>query len=108
MVALGAYAFGSTAIIAAEIRKDAFSGSMGAVLEGKIEPGDLEKLRSFIHDEPALEIYLASPGGDLAEAMKIGRLLRALKVTTIVPDAGVPTDLQEKTALIPSLDDHDR
>ena len=30
-------------------------------------------------------IYLASPGGDVAEAMKIGRLLRALGWTAIVP-----------------------
>ncbi len=69
--------------------------SYGFVLEGKIEPGDYDKLRTVYGDVranqfylgslKANELYLASPGGDLAEAMKIGRLVRALKLHTIVP-----------------------
>ena len=53
------------------------------ILEGKIEPGDYEKLLKLIYliNEDCGEnkycargIYLASPGGSLVEAMKIGRL----------------------------------
>jgi hypothetical protein len=73
------------------------------VLEGQIEVGDYDKLRDFLvanrdygtSSGPACfaeyldgcpeEIYLASPGGDVAEAMKIGRLIRALGWATIAP-----------------------
>ena len=73
------------------------------VLEGQIEPGDYDKLRDFllvkrdyeegdrcpaIYDDSSLcpeQIYLASPGGDVAEAMKIGRLVRALGWDAVVP-----------------------
>jgi hypothetical protein len=75
---------GSRPVAAAEIRADP-SVNLGAVLEGKIEPGDFEKVRSFLLSEYSLEIFLASPGGDLAEAMKIGRLVRSLKLETVVP-----------------------
>jgi hypothetical protein len=71
------------------------------VLEGKIEPGDYDKIRDSlviardydpVPECPATyldgcpdEIYLASPGGDVAEAMKIGRLVRTLGWSAIVP-----------------------
>jgi len=70
-------------------------GSFGFVLEGNIEPGDYDKLRNVYGDVranqfylgslQANQLYLASPGGDLTEAMKIGRLVRALKLHTVVP-----------------------
>ena len=68
---------------AAEITGD----SDEVVLEGNIEAGDYDKLRGFILKNEVYpgEIYLASPGGDLAEAMKIGRLLRELRWDTVVP-----------------------
>jgi hypothetical protein len=73
------------------------------VLEGQIEPGDYEKLRDFLVvgrdygfngpscsaiylDGCPKEIYLASPVGDLAAAIKIGRLIRALGWATNVPN----------------------
>jgi hypothetical protein len=73
------------------------------VLEGQIEPGDYDKLRDFLLvtrdyspvDDPRCsatyedgcpeEIYLASPGGDVAEAIKIGRLVRTLGWAATVP-----------------------
>lgn len=55
------------------------------VMEGPIEPGDCEKLKIFISKQGAHRIYLASPGGNLREAMEIGRLVRTLKLQTIVP-----------------------
>jgi hypothetical protein len=71
-------------VAGAEIR----SSFGGAVLEGKIEAGDSDKLKNFIrHGDffPPLRLFLYSPGGNMAEAMKLGRLVRSLKVETVVP-----------------------
>src|SRR5262245_53350139 len=75
-------------------------GSFGFVLEGRIEVGDYEKLRNaygdirknqFLIGSPGFNwLYLASSGGDLAEAIKIGRFVRALKLQTIVPSRSGP------------------
>jgi hypothetical protein len=71
------------------------------ILEGRIETGDYDKLLKLI-DERCGEaadcpnvIFLASPGGDLIEAMKIGRLVRKLRLETSVPIdvPPVPSDL---------------
>ncbi len=71
---------------AAEIRIDSSSTIFtGAVLEGKIEPGDFQKFRDFVLNNSVVQIYLASPGGNLGEAMKIGILIRLLKLSTVVP-----------------------
>jgi hypothetical protein len=68
------------------------------VLEGEIEPGDYAKLRNLVDPNADSgvggdwfgdtydDIYLASPGGSLLEAMKIGRLVRALRWRTAVPE----------------------
>jgi hypothetical protein len=92
---------------AAEIRADpSDKGDLGIVLEGKIEPGDFDKLRTFIFQgEGGFKIYLASPGGDLAEAMKIGRLVRLLKMATIVPERPLSDELFEKLADRHGLED---
>jgi hypothetical protein len=92
MAAIAACAVSVAPLRAADIRGDMQNG---VVLEGKIEAGDYNKFRSVYGEKStnqfyigmlgANEIYLASPGGDLAEAMKIGRLVRALKLRTIVP-----------------------
>lgn len=77
---------GSISAEAADIRVDPSLGSSGAVLEGKIEPGDFDKFRSFIfHGKKVVQIYLASPGGNLGEAMKIGLLIRLLRLSTVAP-----------------------
>jgi hypothetical protein len=66
-------------------------------LEGQIVSGDYEKLRSVaedlglnIRDNPhqafPVVLHLFSPGGDLAEAIKIGRLVRALRWWTSTPE----------------------
>ena len=91
-------ASGQLAVDAAEIRADP-RYSFRVILEGRIEAGDFDKLRSFVFDDDRgkylIEIYLASPGGDLAEAMKIGRLVRSLKWTTSVPDKSVTPEISE-------------
>jgi hypothetical protein len=72
---------------AAEIRLDpSGAGIARAVLEGRIEPGDFEKFTDFVlKRENAVELYLASPGGNLGEAIKIGMAIRQLNLSTIVP-----------------------
>jgi hypothetical protein len=99
IVAVGAFGANFTPLSAAEI--SAISSSR-VVLEGEILSGDYDKLRNLIdpnaypqvgvggiggdwYGDRYDEIYLASPGGSLSEAMKIGRLVRALRWQTIVP-----------------------
>jgi hypothetical protein len=87
MTLLVAFIVAIRTVDAAEIRLDpSREKPKGAVLEGKIEAGDFAKFKSFIlGGDPVVEIYLASPGGNLAEAMKIGRLVRLLNLSTVVP-----------------------
>lgn len=69
---------------AAEIR--AFARTW-VLLEGKIEKGDYDKIFKIadILSGTTQGIYLFSPGGDVVEAMKIGRLVRSLRWTTNAP-----------------------
>ena len=65
------------------------------VLEGKIVAGDYDKLRNFLgtksnFDKISDGVFLASPGGNVAEAMRIGRLIRTLRLSTDAP-SGPPT-----------------
>lgn len=70
--------------------------SMLVLLTGEILPGELDAIKRDIESnlpEPP-ESYsqrlfvLASYGGDSAEAMRIGRYIRALKGTTMIPETG--------------------
>jgi hypothetical protein len=111
-IAVGTFWFVAVAS-AAEITM----GSSWVVLEGPIEVGDYDKLRDFLVakrdygvrswdpfcDDPYLDgcpeaIYLASPGGDVAEAMKIGRLMRALGWEALAPTR-FPIDPQDSVAV---------
>jgi hypothetical protein len=60
---------------------------LGILIEGKIEKGDYDKLYSMLKKEgPSWSrIYIASPGGDVAEAIKIGILVRKLLLQVSVP-----------------------
>jgi hypothetical protein len=69
---------------------------MGAVLEGKIEFGDFDKFKNFVlENDKVVEIYLASPGGNLNEALKIGVLTRMLQLSTVVPSKTLTTHARE-------------
>ena len=46
------------------------------VLEGRIVQGDLDRLVEISREASPTGIYLASPGGNVAEAMRIGALVR--------------------------------
>ena len=69
------------------------------VIEGTIQDGDCDSLLSLIRTSHPKAVYLASPGGSLLEALRIGRLVRALKLATIVPVERVPA-LREQPAAI--------
>lgn len=105
-IALTVYATSCAHLHAADIRADIIGtpivsrsgvklGPRSVIVEGKIEAGDYDKLRSIYGERGRSEfslglpevsvLSLASPGGDLAEAMKIGRLVRMLKLITNVP-----------------------
>src|SRR5688572_2620111 len=67
--------------------------SVALALRGEIKEGDYDILFNSLklrHDMglPVAIIYLNSPGGDFREAMKIGRLIRKLKLTTAVGVGG--------------------
>lgn len=55
------------------------------LLEGQIEKGDYDKIFKIAELGLTEGIYLFSPGGDVVEAMKIGRLVRSLRWTTNAP-----------------------
>ena len=66
------------------------------ILEGKIEPGDYFSIRNFLRKKSNFDkisggVFLASPGGYVGEAIKIGYLVRALQLRTDAP-SGPPTD----------------
>jgi len=79
--------------------------SAEVVIEGKIDTGDCSKLGNFLSSEGAKRVYLASPGGSLFEALEIGRLVRALKLETMIPGK-LAGELREKRALQHRLKDH--
>jgi hypothetical protein len=59
----------------------------GVAARGVIEPGDTAKLQRYLAQllrKRNTGIYFSSPGGDLAEGIKLGRLLQAERVKTIV------------------------
>ncbi len=60
---------------------------IAAQLDGSIRPGDAAKLRSLLTaNNPFLaDLYLNSPGGDEAEAMRIGQLVRRLRLSVSAP-----------------------
>jgi len=98
---------GIVTVNAAEIRMDpSLEAPKGAVLEGKIEAGDFDKFRTFIlNGDNAVEIYLASPGGNLAEALKIGLLVRMLKLSTVVPSKALTNQSRNVVAARHNLKD---
>jgi hypothetical protein len=89
---------------AADIRVDP---QTEILLEGQIEKGDYEKLLKIARDLYVYpgKIYLASPGGNLAEAMKIGRMIRRLRWATEVPETSLPPDLVQRIAQMHGLKD---
>ena len=83
-----------------------FRGTL--ILEGKIEPGDYISVRNFLRVESNFKkigagVFLASPGGYVVEAMKIGNLIRSLQLSTDAP-ATPPPEKRVGTPIIRSTD----
>src|SRR5438128_2291220 len=90
-----------TVAVAADINIS--GGRSGILLEGTITPGDYEKLRGLIKENCSgnsrpiscpSRVFLASNGGSVLEAIKIGRLIRSLRLETEIPDG--LTDAQRR------------
>jgi len=83
-----------------------FRGAL--ILEGKIEPGDYISVRNFLRIESNFKkicggVFLASPGGYVVEAMKIGNLIRSLQLSTDAPSIP-PPEKRIGTPIIRSTD----
>jgi hypothetical protein len=58
----------------------------GITIEGAIAPGDYQKLvDATVADRRAHAVWLASPGGNLKEALRMGHLIRRLGLAVWVP-----------------------
>jgi len=93
----------SRSVFALEIKYSRVNPLMGGemahgeylILKGEITPGDYDYLLKIIWNDPARFllnriIVLASPGGDIQEAMKIARFVKGVYATAYVgPDTGV-------------------
>ncbi len=60
------------------------------ILEGPIVAGDFDRLRQFLADKATFDkitggVFTASPGGNMLEAIRIGKLIRALELSTVAP-----------------------
>ncbi len=70
---------------------EAYSGKricQTGYLKGEIVKGDYNRLKSFYRDNypGPFDFALQSPGGDVEEAIKIGRLFRKYSITAIAPN----------------------
>lgn len=97
-MAAGAALLGACVTAGAEGAEIRPSAAGDLVLEGPIVAGDYEKLRSALLNPYSsnADLLLASPGGDLAEAMKIGRLVRRMKLSTAVPTNETRSNIRDK------------
>ena len=78
------------------------------LLEGKIATGDYEKLLTFLRDKATFDkisggVFIASPGGSVVEAINIGRLIRALGLSTSAPSG--PRESQQVAQGVIAADD---
>jgi hypothetical protein len=79
----------ATAVTAADVRPaQSIAGSPlpGVTIEGSIAPGDFAKFASLVLDaEGRSVVWLASPGGNLSEALRMGALIRQLALEVRAP-----------------------
>lgn len=75
---------------AAEFRvSDSGNKTKSVHVSGKIEAGDVEKLSKALTSALVLTVELNSPGGNLIEGMRMGELIRPLRLVTRVEEGGV-------------------
>ncbi len=82
----------STQATAADIRPIIYDtgAHREIVIEGTIDSGDFDKFIKIIQDNQGKisSVYIFSSGGNFDEAMKIGRAMRALELSSMVPMRG--------------------
>jgi hypothetical protein len=79
------------------------------VFEGQIEPGDFEKVEKLAREASPTGIYLASPGGNVAVAMRIGALVRRLAWETKSAEGrNVPMNMRDGVAIAYGVKDPQR
>ena len=73
--------------IAAEMRLNVQSNYRSITIEGRIERGDYDRFIKLVATNQGLVsgVILLSPGGDFVEAIKLGRALKALELSSRVP-----------------------
>jgi hypothetical protein len=60
----------------------------GITVEGALAPGDYQKLVALaLSSRGAHTVWLASPGGNLSEALRMGRFIRSLGFTVTAPSS---------------------
>ncbi len=80
----------SKEVFSAEIRthiSEPGGGLKSIVIEGEIMKGDYKRFIKKINQNNGKisNVYIFSPGGNFSEAIKIGRAIRKLELTTVVP-----------------------
>ena len=67
--------------------RDSDKNEVGILVEGEIEPGDAYRLWIELLNDFGFgrDIYLRSKGGDVDEAIKMGELIRRLRLATYAP-----------------------
>ena len=87
VVAMATLAFLPKIATSAEFRQVTSGTDRQLVIEGDIEPGDVQKFLDAIKENQGQisTVWIFSPGGDFQEAMKIGRAMRALELASVVP-----------------------
>jgi hypothetical protein len=104
---VGTWAFAGNAATFELARRTDGTVVEGIKVEGEIVPGDAQRLLDFYgkYGELISPVYLRSKGGDVAEAMRMGTIIRRLRLKTEVPvwDTGrqpidpIKVDHQENT-----------
>lgn len=77
----------SHGVSAAEMRLNVQSNYRSVTIEGRIERGDYDRFIKLVSENQGLisGVILLSPGGDFVEAIKIGKALQALELSSRVP-----------------------
>ena len=80
---------------AADIRPESAGSLRMIAIEGTIVPGDFDTFVRIVRENQGhiSSVYCFSAGGNLYEAMKIGRAMRALELSSQAPmrdEAGTP------------------
>lgn len=79
------------------------------IVEGRIEAGDYASFRNFLSNPSNFnkmngQVFLASPGGNVFEALQIGYLIRRLHLSTDAPSRPPPTARSSGSEIIRPLD----